>query len=104
MISVYLEYDSNMGEVHRVFDALAQELGDRAEVWVDPDDAIAGRVDSGYEPAKGRAVVDVDASSRAEAHDLIAVALTNIDPNGDVVSGGDVVLAQPQVWRRQTHG
>ena len=90
--SVRVNYESTMGEVGRVLRAVQQELGDRGVVWASREDTIEGRSDSGFEPATGYAVVDVDATNRAEANELVGRALHAADPEREVIVGGDVVL------------
>lgn len=90
--SVRLDYDSTMGEVGRVLRAVDHALENRGTVWASPEDAIEERVDSGYEPARGYALVDIEATDRDAAHAQVIGAIDQADPEHDVIVGGDVAL------------
>ena len=90
-ITVTLYYDAVMGEVGRVLRDVQERIRDQAgEVWVAGDDVVEGREDSDFETVQGWATVDIEATSRQEAHNAIIEALNEVDPQHDVVVGGDV--------------
>jgi hypothetical protein len=57
------------------------------------EDTIEGRSDSGFEPAKGYALVEVEAADRAAAHELVGRAVNAADPSRRSSIGGDLTLA-----------
>lgn len=92
IFSVRVDYESTMGEVGRVLRAVDEALGDQGIVWASSEDTIEGRSDSGFEPAAGYALVDLDAPDRAAAHELVGRAVQAADPDQEVIVGGDLVL------------
>lgn len=93
IFSVRVDYRSTMGEVGRVLRAVDQALGEQGNVWASSGDTIEGRSDSGFEPATGYALVDVEAPDRAAAHRLVGRAVQAADPDQEVIVGGDLALS-----------
>ena len=90
-IEVRVDYAASAGEVYRVFMALSAALAGEGRVWLD---AQLHQVDDATEGMIGTAVIEVFVTSRAWAHRSIRRALADIDPERDVIMGGDLQLAE----------
>jgi len=93
IISVRVEYNSTMGEVGRVLREINVDMGDSVTVWASSEDTIVGRSDSDFEPARGYAILDVEAPDRAAAHARVVRAANAADPDQQVIVGGDISLS-----------
>jgi hypothetical protein len=83
---VRLEYATPGHEIERVLVALGVALADEGEVWLDPQHLSAHRRE---EDVSGIALVEVLVTSRAWAHRMLRRALEDIDPDRQVIVGGD---------------
>ena len=86
-----LDYAASAVEVHRVFAALSAALADEGQVWLDQH---LHDVDGTIDQIAGTALVEVFVTSRAWAHRSVRRALADIDPNRDVIAGGDLQLKE----------
>jgi hypothetical protein len=71
--------------------ALSAALADEGRVWLDQQ---LHEVDSTVDQVAGTALVEVFVTSRAWAHRSVRRALADIDPNRDVIAGGDLQLKE----------
>ena len=74
-----------------MFVALSAALADEGRVWLDQQ---LHEVDSTVDQVAGTALVEVFVTSRAWAHRSVRRALADIDPNRDVIAGGDLQLKE----------
>jgi hypothetical protein len=88
---VRIDYAASASEVQRVFVALSAALADEGRVWLDQQLHDAS---STVDHVAGTALVEVFVTSRAWAHRSIRRALADIDPNREVIAGGDLQLKE----------
>lgn len=88
LYSVRLTYDATASEVRRVLREIDEAIA--GTVWAEPGALIEGVADG--EPAAGRALVEVEAPSRVEAHRSVISALRDADPDQVIITGGDIAL------------